>query len=53
MMYQNIMLGMISVSLLFFLSLAFVGATVSAWYVVIFIVPTFIEAILKRMYDMT
>jgi hypothetical protein len=47
------MLGLISVSLLFFLTLAFMGTTVSAWYVVIFIVPTFIEAILKRLYDMT
>jgi hypothetical protein len=52
-MLNNIMLGLSIVALVFFVILACMGTTVSAWYVVAFILPEVIHRITMRMYDMT
>jgi len=52
-MLDNLLLGVTIVALLCFVTLAFMGTTVSAWYVVIFIVPELFNQVMKRMYDMT
>ena len=52
-MLDNVLLGVTIVALLSFTFLAFIGTTVSAWYVVVFIVAELITQITKRMYDMS
>ena len=52
-MLNNVMLGLIIAALICFVALAFIGTTVSAWYVVVWIIPELINQITKRMYDMT
>ena len=52
-MLNNVMLGVTITALVCFVILAFMGATVSAWYVVPWIVAEVINQITKRMYDMT
>ena len=52
-MLNDILLGVTIAALLSFTFLAFMGTTVSAWYVVIWIVPQLVDQITKRMFDMT
>lgn len=52
-MWNNVMLGLTVAALLCFVALAFMGTTVSAWYVVIWILPQLLDQIMNRMYDMT
>jgi len=52
-MWNNILLGVTIAALVCFVILAFMGATVSAWYVVIWIVSELLNQITKRMFDMT
>jgi hypothetical protein len=49
MMWNNIMLGLTGAALLCFVILAFMGTTVSAWYVVLWILPSLIDQI--RMFN--
>ena len=53
MMLNDILLGLTGAALVCFVILAFMGTTVSAWYVVIWIVPQLLDQIMSRMYDMT
>jgi len=53
MLLNDIMLGLTGAALVCFVILAFMGTTVSAWYVVLWIVPQLIDQITKRMFDMT
>jgi hypothetical protein len=50
-MIKNIMIGLTIAALMCFVALAFIGTTVSAWYVVVWIVPVLIEQITKRNYN--
>ena len=50
-MIKNIMIGLTLAALMCFVALAFIGTTVSAWYVVVWIVPVLIEQITKRNYN--
>lgn len=52
-MIDNIMLGLTVAALVCFVVLAFMGTTVSAWWVVFWIVPVLIDLVTKRLYDMT
>jgi len=52
-MLNNVMLGLTIAALICFVALAFIGTTVSAWYVVVWIIPELVNQITKRMYDMT
>ena len=45
------MIGLTIAALMCFVALAFIGTTVSAWYVVVWIVPVLIEQITKRNYN--
>ena len=53
MILNDIMLGLTGAALVCFVILAFMGTTVSAWYVVVWIVPQLVDQITKRMFDMT
>jgi hypothetical protein len=50
-MIENIMIGLTIATLICFVVLAFVGTTVSAWYVVVWILPVLVDQINKRNYD--
>jgi hypothetical protein len=52
-MIKNVLLGITIAALLSFFALALMGSTVSAWYVVVWIVPSLIDQIASRMFDMT
>jgi uncharacterized membrane protein YgaE (UPF0421/DUF939 family) len=52
-MIKNVFLGLTIAALLSFVALALMGSTVSAWYVVAWIVPTLFDQIASRAYDMT
>ena len=52
-MIDNILLGLTVASLICVIILALMGTTVSAWWVVFWIVPVLIELVIKRLYDMT
>jgi len=52
-MLNNVMLGVTIAALVCFVILAFMGGTVSAWYVVVWIISELFNQITKRMYDMT
>lgn len=52
-MLDNVLLGVTIALLVCFVILAFTGATVSAWYVVVWIVPELFNQITKRTYDMS
>jgi hypothetical protein len=52
-MWNDVMLGLTGMALVCFVILAFMGTTVSAWYVVFWIIPVLIDQITKRMFDMT
>lgn len=52
-MLNDVMLCVTIAALLCFVILAFMGTTVSAWYVVVWIIPELFNQITKRMYDMT
>jgi len=52
-MLNDILLGVTIAALVCFVILAFMGTAVSAWYVVLWIVPQLIDQITKRMFDMT
>ena len=47
-MLNDVMLGSTIAALVCFVILAFMGATVSAWYVVVWIVPELLNQITKR-----
>jgi hypothetical protein len=51
MMWNNIMLGLTGAALLCFVILAFMGTTVSAWYVVLWILPSLVDQINERIFN--
>ena len=52
-MLNNVMLGLTIALLVCFVILAFMGTTVSAWWVVMWFISELFNQIIKRMYDMT
>jgi hypothetical protein len=50
-MVKHVILGMTIIALFSFIILALMGTTVSAWYVVIWILPTLSEQIYSYMID--
>lgn len=52
-MFRDVMLGLTVATLLVFFILALMGATVSAWWVVLWIIPALIDQVATRMFDMT
>jgi hypothetical protein len=47
---RNVMLGLTIFALIGFFGLAIMGSTVSAWYVVFWIIPTLIDQFASRAY---
>lgn len=52
-MLDNVLLGVTIALLVCFVILAFTGATVSAWWMVMWFTSELINQITKRMYDMS
>lgn len=52
-MYKNVVLGMTLFCLAVFFVLALTGGTVSAWWVVLWIIPTLLDQLASRLYEMT
>ena len=52
-MLDNVLLGVTIALLVCFVILAFMGTTVSAWWVVMWFTSELINQITKRMYDMS